>query len=600
VRSTFLRALAGMSLVLALGCSGSNKVDEAGSKDKQEQSGGSEPTWEKRLDLPLIPPDCFAAIIMHPQRILRSAVTANSAEIAAMEKSAMFAQFVASAGFDPRTLEQVALLFFASEPGGSARAERPTPALILRWPKPIDGKGLLQKWHKDYDLQEATYEGKTIITAVRSVGPGKTVTLPDVFHLPDERTMVVCVGEEALKQMLSASRAPSPLREHLRTLSADNDLIGAVVVEPAGKMGQALARDAAGLLPPGLSEVARLPRHLKTATLTVNLADETALKLVLAGTSAEANARLADLAAAFQEMLKQMSPQFRAQMTGEQGRPPDPVKRVFFDLAEQTAKGLRVTKGDNRVELSVRMKRPEALVNVFPAFLRTRELAEEADKAAFRRYGLIQVGFATLNCEKSQKRFPAAASRDRNGKPLLSWRVHILPYLNQQALYERFHLDEPWDSPHNKELIPSMPKVFCHAPKDAAAQGLTTVMVFVGQAAPFGDPQGPRLAQIADGARSTIMIVHAGKDREVPWTKPEDLPFDPADPAVALGTIPAGGFEAVFFDGQPIRIARDVDPGILRALITHAGGEVIDSDTWDRVLHGGKAPGKRPAIKGGL
>jgi len=588
VRSISLRAVAGMSLVLALGCSGSKKVDEAGTGGKQEQSSGGEPTWEKRLDLPLISADCFGAIIIHPQRIARSAAFANSPEIAAMEKSKMFAQFVADAGFDPRALEQVALLFTAAEPGGRALDKRPTPALILRWPKPIDGKGLLQKWYKDCDLQEATYEGKTIIKVARSVGPGKAVTMRDVFHLPDERTMVVCAGEEAMKQMLSASRARSPLREHLRTLDADNDLIGAIVAEPAGKMGQVLAQDAADVLPPGLSEVAKLPHHLKSATLTVNLADETVLKLVLAGATAESNARLADLAAAFQEMLRQMSPQFRAKMTGERGGPPDALKRTFFDLADQAAEGMRVTSGDNTVELAVRMKRPEALVNVFPAFLRTRELAEEADKAAFRRFGLMQVGFAMLNYEKSQKRFPPAASRDRNGKPLLSWRVHILPYLNQGALYERFHLDEPWDSPHNKDLIPLMPKLFCHAPRESAAQGLTTVMVFVGQAAPFGDPQGPRLAQIADGARSTIMIVHAGKDRAVPWTKPEDLPFDPADPAVALGTIPAGGFEAVFFDGQPIRVARDVVPGILRALVTHAGGEVIDSDTWDRVLRGGK------------
>jgi len=332
---------------------------------------------------------------------------------------------------------------------------------------------------------------------------------------------------------------------------------------------------------------------LQTATLTVNLADETTLKLVLAPASAESNASLADLAAAFQEMLKQMSPQFRAQMTGEPGRPPEPLKRIFFDLAEQTAEGLRVSKGDNTVELSVHMKRPEALVNVFPAFLRARELAKEADQAAFRQYTLTQVGFAMLNYEKQQKHFPPAAARDRNGKPLLSWRVQVLPYLNQQALYERFHLDEPWDSPHNKELISAMPKVFCNAPRESASQGLTAVMVFVGQGAPFDDPEGPRRADVTDGARNTIMIVHAGKDRAVPWTKPEDLTFAPADPAAALGTTPAGGFETVFFDGRPMRIASDVEPGILRALITHAGGELINSDVWERALFGGKAAGKR-------
>ena len=56
--------------------------------------------------------------------------------------------------------------------------------------------------------------------------------------------------------------------------------------------------------------------------------------------------------------------------------------------------------------------------------------------------------------------FPPAATTDGADKPLLSWRVAILPFLEQQPLYEQFHLDEPWDSPHNKTLIEQMPQVY--------------------------------------------------------------------------------------------------------------------------------------------
>src|SRR5262245_59728137 len=73
---------------------------------------------------------------------------------------------------------------------------------------------------------------------------------------------------------------------------------------------------------------------------------------------------------------------------------------------------------------------------------------------------LKMVRLAMHNFHDAMGRFPAATAYAKNGKPLLSWRVAILPYIEEDALYRQFKLDEPWDSPHNKKLIAKMPKIY--------------------------------------------------------------------------------------------------------------------------------------------
>src|SRR5437016_5495874 len=92
-------------------------------------------------------------------------------------------------------------------------------------------------------------------------------------------------------------------------------------------------------------------------------------------------------------------------------------------------------------------------------------------------------------------RLPPAVVYGRDGTPLLSWRVLVLPYLGQQDLYEQFHLDEPWDSPHNLQLLPKMPVLY--APPSGKTWKVpayhTVCQVFVGKGAAFEGHEGLRL-----------------------------------------------------------------------------------------------------------
>jgi hypothetical protein len=133
--------------------------------------------------------------------------------------------------------------------------------------------------------------------------------------------------------------------------------------------------------------------------------------------------------------------------------------------------------------------------------------------------------------------------RDKDGRPLLSWRVLVLSYLEEGDLYREFRLDEPWDSPHNVALLPRKPKVYAPPPGLPAAERAgpagTFYQVFTGPGTAFDGAAGLRLPQdFPDGPSHTILVTEAGEP--VPWTKPEDLAYDPDGPLPPLGGIFTG------------------------------------------------------------
>jgi prepilin-type processing-associated H-X9-DG protein len=183
---------------------------------------------------------------------------------------------------------------------------------------------------------------------------------------------------------------------------------------------------------------------------------------------------------------------------------------------------------------------------------------------------LKQIGLALHNYHDVNNTLPAAAVVDKKGKPMLSWRVMILPYIEQDELYKQFHLDEPWDSDHNKKLIEKMPPTYA-LPVKGSKPGHTHYRVFVGNGAMWDWVQGTTLAQITDGLSNTWMVVEA--EDGVPWTKPDELEFDPTKDLPKLGKAFKGGFNVLYGDGS-VRFYKTV-PKSAKAMITMAGGEVI-------------------------
>ncbi len=189
---------------------------------------------------------------------------------------------------------------------------------------------------------------------------------------------------------------------------------------------------------------------------------------------------------------------------------------------------------------------------------------------------LRQITIAMINYADSYgNRLPPQAIFGKDGKPLLSWRVLILPFLGQKKLYEEFHLDEPWDSEHNKKLLAKMPRVY-FIPGQKGTD-VTHYQGFHGKGAFFEGKKGLRFpADFPDGTSNTVMVVEAAT--AVPWTKPEDLPYDPAKPLPQLGGLFEGGFHAGMCDGSVRFVSKSVKPTTLHVVIQRNEGQVIPND----------------------
>jgi hypothetical protein len=209
---------------------------------------------------------------------------------------------------------------------------------------------------------------------------------------------------------------------------------------------------------------------------------------------------------------------------------------------------------------------------------------------------LRQFGLAVLTYNDANNQLPFTNVRNKEGKALLSWRVAILPYLEQGQLYKQFKLDEPWDSEHNKKLIAKMPRIYCGSDEKLNAAGKTPYLVPAGRNT-LSPPDGAKftLASIRDGTSNTVMIAVSAPDASVIWTKPDDLPFDPKDPLKGLIRPGQDGIDVVMADGSARRFSAKIDPKKFAALVTPSGGEVIDLEPGEDLT---PPPGRGGPVRG--
>jgi RNA polymerase sigma factor (sigma-70 family) len=187
---------------------------------------------------------------------------------------------------------------------------------------------------------------------------------------------------------------------------------------------------------------------------------------------------------------------------------------------------------------------------------------------------LKMIGLALHNHHDTYKYLPPPAIYSKDGEPLLSWRVAILPWLEQDNLYRQFKLDEPWDSEHNQKLLAQMPDVYAPPGKPAKMVGGTYYQAFVGKDTAFEPKRKLKFAQFTDGLSNTLAVVEAAKP--VPWTKPEDVPYAAGKPLPKLGGLFGGHFNGLVMDGSVQLFSKNADPETLRKLITRNGGEIVD------------------------
>jgi hypothetical protein len=232
------------------------------------------------------------------------------------------------------------------------------------------------------------------------------------------------------------------------------------------------------------------------------------------------------------------------------------------------------------------------VLGLFPAVYKVREAATRIRSAN----NLKMMGLAMHNYNDMYQQLPPAVVYDKDGRPLYSWRVLLLPLIEEDALYHQFHLDEPWDSPHNKSLLAMMPKTYQRPGTPPQEPYATYYQALDGPGAafdsdksngliPFGPPglglqQSKKISRIPasfrDGTSNTILIAEAADP--VPWTRPVDLHFDPNGPLPKLGGIFYGDCNVLLADGSTRFLLKGLSERTLRAAITASGDDELGPD----------------------
>jgi hypothetical protein len=528
----------------------------------QEEALVADPAQPKPADLSYVVPNPCVLIALRPAQLLSAPI----AEMMPTEVLQAIGQ--QHMGVDPLAAEQFVLSVGAPANGP------PAYSALARFNAQVELKA---ETEMTAHTEKVELKGKPYLKSQQPVAPS--------FYSLDANTILVAT-DAFIQQAVNRQAAPpvDPLAAAFAAADQGDDLLAMVdVAALRGLIAMGLAQ---APLPPELNPLRELPNLIKTAELRVNFSRSAPSDLLLtANNEADARKIITVFDSVKQQMAANMVRKAQQALTSE-----DPVEQAGGRYSMRMARLM-----DERVQLQreadqVILFRGDiasggayplastATIGVLVALLLPAvQAARQAAQRSQSMNNLKQISLGLLNYDSANGALPAQAKLDKENKPLLSWRVLILPFIEQQALYNRFHLDEPWDSEHNKALIPLMPQLYIHpGSKLTAAEGKTHYLGVQGEKQMFsGKPTGRRLQEITDGTSNTITVVQADDDHAAIWTKPEDYEPGKNDPDAGLGGLAGDIFLAAFCDGSVRVISKQVDQDVLRALFTINGGEAV-------------------------
>lgn len=245
------------------------------------------------------------------------------------------------------------------------------------------------------------------------------------------------------------------------------------------------------------------------------------------------------------------------------------INREGFVLLDKFIESLKFERFGKEVRITAKTDISAFVKNILPAQLDAARIAARRTQSA---NNLKQLGLSMHNFHDATKSFPPAVIIGPKGHKH-SWRVAMLPYLEQKELYDQYKFDEPWDSPNNTKVMKQMPEVFRH-PSDPAGSTNTRYLAFVGPGSPFENPEGVSFRDMRDGTSNTVMFFSGATN--VPWTKPEDIVYDPGKEIEMQEGPFKNGFNAVFFDGSVQFLSKEMVEKQLHRLVQMADGQPIE------------------------
>jgi hypothetical protein len=482
------------------------------------------------VDLALVPADAAGFIHVRAADLWKNEVFASFRQT--FEKAGPKALAALDAQFVPKisTFDRAtAFLMVAGE------HKRSVPVIVLQFSEPFDTAEVVTTY-----LPKATAEKVGGKTVYRSEHADFEIHFPDNRHimLSDRDGMGVYLNHEMPKT--------GPMSTALKLAASGKPVVGSVNLSAIPIPGKVLEE---------LPAEVKLLLKAEHITASLDLGANAKIELIAGYKNAE-DAQAAEKAVkalaeyARKELAKVKADLEKKLLSAKGPRPlgelPEALLSVFAlgavnQLDDILAKPEEIVKR-NGSDLVASVPLPKELVAaaggvaaigaglLLPAVQKVRASAARMQSTN----NLKQIALAVHNYHDTYGHFPQDIV-DKNGKPLLSWRVAILPFIEQNNLYKQFKLDEPWDSEHNKPLSEVVVKTYTSPQANPPAPfGKTFYKGFAGPSTVFEPGKKIKLTDIFDGTSNTIMLVEAGEPIE--WTRPGDIPFDPkkAPPKLAL------------------------------------------------------------------
>ncbi len=404
---------------------------------------------------------------------------------------------------------------------------------------------------------------------------------PELSPFIAQQGATIAVGPESLLgPRLAQDARAGPIEKQLQPLADHDFLICCLTDYRDLALAEGYLQPLAPLLEPCLEDVKTLPPGACNAvTLALRLGGQPRLLVRMEAADESLAEEIGDL---LERCIDRVQADFAALRDDLRSQLAPQAKAEVDQFLAEAVGGLRLEKAGQQLDVSLPLGRSgEELRRMIPQLTLAGgvplDWAANAARVAVQRRQpeekLRQVAIALSNHNDIFGHFPVQAIVDAQKRPLLSWRVALLRFLDEQKLYEQFKLDQPWDSEHNRKLIGKMPVVY----RDVrlADPTLTTLQVFAGEGAAF---DGRRLtySRITDGTSNTLMLIQSSPQRAVPWTKPEDLTFVPHNTQSVIGKPPSEGTLAVMFDGRVLGLPADLSNDVWRRLIQPDDGEIVD------------------------
>ena len=427
-------------------------------------------------------------------------------------------------------------------------------AIVLQTKEPIDSESIIQtvmphsrlvlyggqKYRKDTDAQ---FQALSV-------------------WFPDANTYVITQGDGGMEAVIDAVDLKfSPTwRAHVKPDASAFAYENAARAEELIEMGVNMLRSVGpgrgrpfsvsldlGMILPLVGMIAPLWQDLDTIVWNFTASDALELDAIA---SVEENGSVEEVEETLHAMrvLKRNAFGFMTEQDQQLDNAESKAFTAILQISDELVRTTEITRDDHtiRITASVPMKKiNETLAALAPSLIEARNRQRRLQCKS----SLKQLAIAMHNYHDTHKQFPPPVIIGPDGKTPVSWRVAILPFLDANELHKQYHFDEPWDSEHNKKLLDQMPPVFRH-PEDEPDSTNTSYFAIVGEKTAWGpkDGDGVRLRDIIDGSSNTIMLVEAKK--KVPWTKPDDIAYDPeAKGLPKFGGWYDDGYHACFCDG---------------------------------------------------